>query len=319
MRLPVVATAILLVGVVVWLVLLRQGLTDTMYRIGLPQCLAAHGDCGEQLRDFADEYRRTVNLFGALEFVPLLVGLFWGAPLVAREVEQGTHRLVWTQSISPRRWLAGKLILFGLAAVAVAAVLVGAVIWWNQPFTGIGLEDASPVNGLYRHRGIIPVGTVLYGLAAGVAAGALIRRTVPAMAVAIPAYLVPRAAFGFWQEYVLPAPQVVRYPFAGGYPRGGLGDRQVDYQTIDGAGNPIPGSALTDICPPDVLPETLGRTQNKGIIDTACITAHGIRSEVHYYPVSSFWHLQAVEFGVFAGLAAVALAVAVWWTLRRVS
>ena len=37
--------------------------------------------------------------------LPLAVGVFWGAPLLAREVEQGTIRLVFTQSVSRRRWL----------------------------------------------------------------------------------------------------------------------------------------------------------------------------------------------------------------------
>jgi len=319
MRWSIVATAVLLVGVVVWLVLLRNGLTDTLYRIGLPQCQTAGGDCGEQLRDFADQYRWTVTTFGALEFLPVLVGLFWGAPLIAREVEQGTHRLVWTQSISPRRWLAVKLGLFGLAAIAVAAVQVGAVVWWNQPFTGLGLEDTSPMNGLYHYRGIVPFGTMLYGLAAGVVCGALIRRTVPAMAVAIPAYLGPRVAVALSREHLPPAPHVLRYPFPDGNPRSGLGDRQVDYQIVDGSGNPIPGSSLTDICPPDEPLEELGRGTAKGRPDLECIAAHGIRSEVHYYPVESFWPLQAIEFGLFAGLAALVLALAVWWTLRRIA
>ena len=40
---------------------------------------------------------------------PALIGVFWGAPLVARELEAGTHRLVWTQSVTRTRWLATKL------------------------------------------------------------------------------------------------------------------------------------------------------------------------------------------------------------------
>ena len=40
--------------------------------------------------------------------VPLLAGVFWGGPLIAREIEQDTHRLAWTQSISRGRWLAAN-------------------------------------------------------------------------------------------------------------------------------------------------------------------------------------------------------------------
>ena len=37
-----------------------------------------------------------------------VIGVFWGAPLVARELEQGTQRLVWTQSVTRRRWFSTK-------------------------------------------------------------------------------------------------------------------------------------------------------------------------------------------------------------------
>jgi len=41
--------------------------------------------------------------------VPALIGVFWGAPLIARELETGTFRLAWTQSVTRTRWLAVKL------------------------------------------------------------------------------------------------------------------------------------------------------------------------------------------------------------------
>ncbi len=41
--------------------------------------------------------------------VPALIGMFWGAPLIAHELETGTFRLAWTQSVSRRRWLVIKL------------------------------------------------------------------------------------------------------------------------------------------------------------------------------------------------------------------
>ena len=48
--------------------------------------------------------------------VPAVVGVFWGAPMVARELEAGTHRLVWNQSITRTRWLATKLGFAGLGS-----------------------------------------------------------------------------------------------------------------------------------------------------------------------------------------------------------
>src|SRR5204862_259066 len=71
----------------------------------------------------------------------LLVRLFWGAPLVAREVEQGTHRLVWVQGVSRRHWAVVK---FGTVAAftTVAACLYGlGVAWWLAPLTQVGRQS----------------------------------------------------------------------------------------------------------------------------------------------------------------------------------
>ena len=38
--------------------------------------------------------------------LPPLIGVFWGAPLVSRELESGTFRLAWSQSVTRSRWLA---------------------------------------------------------------------------------------------------------------------------------------------------------------------------------------------------------------------
>ena len=52
--------------------------------------------------------------------VPLLIAMFWGAPLVSREFETGTFRLAWTQGVSRTRWLAVKLGLGALISMAAA-------------------------------------------------------------------------------------------------------------------------------------------------------------------------------------------------------
>ena len=65
--------------------------------------------------------------------VPALIGIFWGAPLVARELEAGTFRLAWTQSVTRTRWLAVKIALVGLASVLAAGLLSLLVTWWSSP------------------------------------------------------------------------------------------------------------------------------------------------------------------------------------------
>ena len=54
-----------------------------------------------------------------LAVAPAVIGIFWGAPLVARELETGTYRLAWNQSVTRGRWLAVKL-GFAVLSTAVA-------------------------------------------------------------------------------------------------------------------------------------------------------------------------------------------------------
>ena len=92
----------------------------------------------------------------AMLALPAVVGVFWGAPLVARELETGTHRLVWTQSISRTRWLATKVGLVGLAAVAGAGILTALVTWWCGPIDDALNAGATSSNGCSRARAWSP-------------------------------------------------------------------------------------------------------------------------------------------------------------------
>jgi len=96
---------------------------DAFERAGLPGCLRAAASveyvqvvngadqapdpvstCQDLAAQFAGRFGSRGAIGILLWFLPLFVGLFWGAPLIARELEHGTHRLVWTQGVSRRRW-----------------------------------------------------------------------------------------------------------------------------------------------------------------------------------------------------------------------
>ena len=126
--------------------------------------------------------------------VPALIGIFWGAPLIAREFETGTHRLAWNQSVGRTRWTAVKLGLIGAAAVATAGLLSLMIGWWASPIDqamalgnqfGMGnhFPRLSPL--VFAARGVAPLGYAAFAFALGVTAGVLIRKTVPAMAVTL--------------------------------------------------------------------------------------------------------------------------------------
>ena len=133
---------------------------------------------------------------------PGVLGLFWGAPLVAGELEAGTFRLAWTQSVTRARWLAARAGLEVLAAMAVAGILSLVVTWWAGPADRAG----GNLFGTFDQRDLVPVGYAAFAVALGITAGLLIRRTLPAMAGTLVAFVAARLAVAAWLRPVLAAP-----------------------------------------------------------------------------------------------------------------
>ena len=145
---------------------------------------------------------------------PALIGLFWGAPLIARELETGTSALAWNQSVTRTRWLAVKLALTGLAAMALAEGLSLMQAWWAAPIgraVGHGAGGSNLAMGrfsslVFATHGITPLGYAAFAFALGVTAGALIRRTVPAMAVTLAIFAAVQIAMPLWiRPHLFPA------------------------------------------------------------------------------------------------------------------
>jgi hypothetical protein len=151
----------------------------------------------------------TVGILSMLA-LPAIIGIFWGAPLVARELEAGTHRLAWSQTVSRTRWLATKLAVVGLAAILGTAIVTLLVTWWCAPIDEALNAGQSARNGplqlprmdplIFPARGIAPIGYTAFAFMLGVAVGTLVRRTVPAMAITLAVFIAVQVAM----------PQVVR-------------------------------------------------------------------------------------------------------------
>jgi hypothetical protein len=125
---------------------------------------------------------------------PALIGTFWGAPLVAREIESGSIRLVFTQSISRTRWLGSKLIVVGVASAVVGGLVSLMISWWARAWDHY---NGLPF-GTFDTRDIVPVAYSVFAFALGVLIGLLVRRTIPAMLTTLVLYGCANAAFGEW-------------------------------------------------------------------------------------------------------------------------
>src|SRR3954468_18736868 len=105
-----------------------------------------------------------------------VIGIFWGAPLVARELEAGTYRLAWNQSVTRGRWLTVKLGFAVLATAAAGGILAAASTWGAGPAAGgarpldgvTGTQHGSLASRLtpisFAMRGIVPVGYAVFAL-----------------------------------------------------------------------------------------------------------------------------------------------------------
>jgi hypothetical protein len=324
MRLPAASTAALLAALAVFLFLTERSMTSYASSSGLSACLAARGNCAFLSGLFTSRYQILLGLLALANVVPLLAGMFWGAPLIAREVEQGTHRLAWTQSATRRRWLAVKAGMFILGAILTAAILTAAFTWWSRPFARISDSSGfsfSRINpDVYDFAGIVPMAYMVFTFALGTAAGAFIRRTVPAMAVTIAGYLAFRVPLESLRGYLLP-PRTLTYPINHTSPLAGRGDWvMASSGLIDKAGHPVSFAAAAALCPS-------GKSRSGGNVlggnvlggNGKCMAAHGFLQRDIYQPASRFWALQGIETGIVVAIALLLLAAAAWWTIRRIA
>lgn len=277
---------------------------------GLDTCLAGGGDCQVLSLRFRERYSSLLNTLVYLNALPLLVGFFWGAPLIARELEHGTHRLVWTQTPGRGRWLAAKLTAL-LAATALTAFAASLLLTrWFSPFERLNtLSRMSP--DTFELRGVLPVAYALFAFALGAAAGATLRRTLPAMAATLVGFIAARWAVGARRDHLID-PLRITYPPGAVSPRANQGDWVLhgDSGFIDTHGQLASFADIDQICPPDA-------TTFK--IPIGCLREHGYSRMDLYHPDSHFWTLQAIESAIFLALTAALLTLTVIWTLRRLS
>jgi hypothetical protein len=291
-----------------------------------------------------DHYLYNTGLV-ALALAPAIVGAFWGAPMVARELESGTHQLVWNQTTTRTRWLATKLGVTALAAAAAVGVLALAVSWWAEPLDGItgsarGALPSRVTPVAFAMRGIAPVGYAVFALVLGVAVGLVLRRTVPAMAVTLAVFTLVQIAVPLWvrPHLVPPVQQTVtiadhldgiRIPEPGGAVQvevttGRRGDWILSNDTVDASGHKVSAlpSWFADCIPPPPSPSSpppaLSAEVRRGGLQ-ACLVRLGdlgYRQRVVYQPDSRFWPLQWAETALFGALAGLLAWFCFWWTRR---
>ncbi|GAB2981723.1 hypothetical protein [Saccharothrix stipae] len=244
----------------------------------------------------------TPALFG------LVVGAFWGAPLVSREHEQRTHLVAWGQDVTATRWLAGKVVLLGVPAVALAAGLGLALITLMNSLNAVSTDYAPFVPfdvPAFEAAPQVQVGYAAFGFALGLAFSATTRRTVLSMGLTVGLFFAVRAAVAAgWRPYFqAPVRVVEEYDEFDRSWSGHDGTWSVNGGFVDTAGNEVPF--------PDACDEV------QGIGEYArCLKETGVRYFVDHHPADRLVPFQLFEFTIFTTLAAGLLALTFLWVRR---
>lgn len=274
---------------------------------------------------------------------PVVFGAFWGAPLIARELEAGTQRLVWNQSITRTRWLATRLGCSILSAMAATGLLTLAVTWWSKPLDGIASTSRGSLPGrltpiAFAMRGIVPIAYVVLALVLGAVVGAVLRRSLPAIAVtllvmtflqiAVPRWVRPHLMTPVSATVVLSESNLdsINLDTSGGQSRitvrpAHKGDWVLSNATVGKDGMPVALPAWLATCLPG--PPLPGVEKAHVVQDlSSCftrLTAEGYRQKIRYQPAGRFWDLQWRESALFLGLSGLLAAFCFSWTRRRLT
>jgi hypothetical protein len=326
-RVPAVVSAAALAAILTFLAVTGPRIVDRFDAAGLAFCAAGEQpptgtlSCGNLVDPYLDQYPVVLLVGALLLLLPALVGAFWGAPLVAREIETGTQRLAWVQSVTRNRWLATKLAMLGGSSVALTAALSLALTWWSLPRDRLGSRFTPEV---FAERGVVPIAYAAFAFALGVAAGAVLRRTIPAMVAALLGFLAVRELVATAIRPHLVDRVVTSFPalsFEASAPPGRVASDNgwvLSAQTIDRTGHvvtrdgTISDESLFRLCHLD------GASVSKVDLD-ACGQRLGLRNVVSYIPADRFWAVQVREAALFLVLALALGAFTFWWVRRRIT
>ncbi|WP_097885329.1 ABC transporter permease [Streptomyces sp. st140] len=232
-----------------------------------------------------------------------LIGVFVAGPLIARELESGTFRLAWAQSVSPARWLAARLAVPAALAVVGLTVLIAVYRWGLWALRGYPYSQTPHWNdsGTFPGTGPALLGFTLLAVAVGALCAVLVRRTL--LSMSLTALTLGTVAVGLGTRRYVLWPTVFRQ--SADPVKLDSGDWVVDMGRLTESGRKLYWEDCYDYAA-DPLQDIEACWRDLGAV--------GHFAEVH--PASHYWPLQLVETGILLALAALAV-FATFRVLRR--
>jgi ABC-type transport system involved in multi-copper enzyme maturation permease subunit len=240
--------------------------------------------CPNAVGAFMNEFGSAVNIafWSVALIVPGLIGVLVGGSLIARELEYGTWRLAWSQTVPRARWLTVKLALVTGGLIVLGAAITAVITWYRAPMDQL---TGHLQHNIFDYEGLVPTAYILCAFGFAVLAGLLIRRSIPAMVAAFIPWLAIRLVveFVFRPHFMTPL-TMARTPLKCGPPNGC-------------------GSGISSV------PQITGHIGDWVL----GMNANGFI----YQPADRFWPFQFIEAGIFVALTAAALGATIWLLHRR--
>jgi ABC-type transport system involved in multi-copper enzyme maturation permease subunit len=294
-----------------------SGLQKCLAGIGTAQLVPARsGNCVQLSGEFSHQFSNLTFIAVLFVILPVFVGIFYGAPLVAHEIEQGTHRFVWTQGVSRMRWALAKFGLIGLVTLVIAVIYAIGVTWWSAPLVASG--DNGRMNYVsFDVQGVAPVGYTIFAVALGIFLGVYARKVLPAMGITLAGYVAVRVAIEWLARRHYLSPAALRLPITSTQQYNQYaGDWIYSNSVVSAQGKTLLADAQLQCSGGNVI--SFSTSAGSGAIqananpcaDSAYQGAYNLQT---YQPGTRFWDFQWIEVGIFVGLAALLI----WFALLR--
>jgi hypothetical protein len=264
--------------------------------------------CSDVADLFGGEYFTTAEVSAALlNAVPVLVGVFAGAPILARELDTGTVRFAWTQGAGRIRWTVARLALPAVTVTLAAVAFSQLFEWFYWPFFASGM-DSRFAGQFFNLTGVAFAAWTLAAFAIGALAGLLIRRVVPAIAATLAVYTGLALAAGLYLRHHYLTPLLISNPNA---PRSAW----ILSQWWTKGGKPVSPSVLAQVLQGAPLVGKGGAPHSPSV--TQYLIQHGYILWTSYQPGSRFWPFQGIEAGWLLALSVLLIAATIWLVRRR--
>ncbi|GAA2689118.1 hypothetical protein GCM10010428_63640 [Actinosynnema pretiosum subsp. pretiosum] len=309
--------------------LMRSAVVDELAARNLTACASLALDActadPDAIKGFRQSWSTSFDVVRiAIICGPALIGLFIGAPLFARELEQGTHVLAFTQSVSRTRWMLHKLVIALVPALIVLAALQTAVWWFLETAGTLGPKMNGPFHPItFGIEHVSPTGYALFAFALGTFLGVVTRRTLVAMTAGLGAFVVARLALSGPVDRLAPT-QRLESPGNELLSPDSNGFLVLAQGALDDAGRQIPVERVREItqgCKSGVGQAATSEAEGAELQEEflACLADSGVAKHfADVVPAREAWQVHLVDAAVFGALAVVLLAGTAW-ALRRQS